>query len=352
MERKKRAEQSALSNLELASFCGEMAMMLKSGISALEGLELLKEDAANEAEEELVDRIYQPMLEGNSFFQSLTDAEVFPEYLIRMTQIGEETGTLDEVMDALSAHYIREEEIRQSIRSAVTYPLIMIGMMLVVILILILKVMPVFNQVFVQLGQELSGFSQGILVAGEILHRYAVFFGLLLLLVCCFGGYLMRSASGRKLRQKIGYQFSFVRTIYEKQAICRFAGGMALTLKSGLMPERGIEFAKNLTEDVFFQKKMDVCEKMIQDGADLSEALVKAKIFTGVYGRMTSIAGRTGKMDSVMEKIADQCEEELNAQIQSIIAVLEPTLVIILSIIAGTILLSVMLPLLGIMSGL
>lgn len=93
--------------------------------------------------------------------QALEETKVFPEYLIRMTQIGEETGTLDEVMESLAEHYDREEAIRRSVRSAISYPLLMIGMMLVIIIILMTKVMPVFDQVFRQFGQEMTGFSRG-----------------------------------------------------------------------------------------------------------------------------------------------------------------------------------------------
>lgn len=127
---------------------------------------------------------------------------------------------------------------------------------------------------------------------------------------------------------------------------------MSLALKSGLTPEQGMEFSENLIEDDDFRKKVAECKADMENGTDIAEALVKAGIFTGVYARMTSIAGKAGMMDEMMGRIADECEEEVDEKISSMIAVLEPTLVIILSVIVGTILLSVMLPLLGIMSGL
>ena len=125
-----------------------------------------------------------------------------------------------------------------------------------------------------------------------------------------------------------------------------------LKLCIGLTPEQGMEFSENLIEDDDFRKKVAGCKADIENGMDIAEALVKAGIFTGVYARMTSIAGKAGMMDEVMGRIADECEEEVDEKLSSMIAVLEPTLVIILSVIVGTILLSVMLPLLGIMSGL
>ena len=116
----KRTQQGKLTNLEIASFCSEMAMILKSGISSLEGVDLLREDAQTKAEKELLDEIYQSVMDTGRLDQALEETKVFPEYLIRMTQIGEETGTLDEVMESLAEHYDREEAIRRSVRSAIS----------------------------------------------------------------------------------------------------------------------------------------------------------------------------------------------------------------------------------------
>lgn len=347
----KQIQQKKLMNPEIASFCREMAMILKSGISSLEGVALLREDAQTQPEKELLEQISRSLEESGRLDTALDETGLFPEYLVRMVQIGEETGTLDEVMELLAAHYDREEAIEHSIRSAVSYPLLMIGMMLVIIIILITKVMPVFDQVFRQLGQEMTGFSRGILLAGKALSRYSAVFVVLLAVLICAGIYLTRTGSGRNKLYAIGSKFAFTRELNDKMSACRFAGGMALTLKSGLTPETGIEFSEKLIEDECFRKKLEACKKDMESGTDIAEALVKANIFTGVYARMTSIAGKAGRMDEVMNKIADQCEEEVDEKLSSMIAVLEPTLVIILSVIVGTILLSVMLPLLGIMSG-
>lgn len=346
------AQQKSLSNPEIASFCSEMSMILKSGISALEGLELLMEDTQNEQEKTLLNEMYQVLMAGGTFSDALKKTGVFPPYLIRMTQIGEETGRLDDVMTSLALHYTREESLNRNIRNSLSYPLIMILMMLVVIVILMTKVMPVFQQVFRQLGTEMTGLSRGILMIGNGLSHYALVFIILIVCLVAAGFYLTRTAKGRLLLGKLGHVFRPSREISEKTSVCRFAGAMALALKSGLTPERGLELSKNLIEDEYFQQKIKNCYKDMENGTDLSTALVNAKIFTGVYARMTSIAGKSGMIDEVMEQIADRCEEELNERITAFIAVLEPTLVIILSVIVGIILLSVMLPLLGIMAGL
>ena len=198
----------------------------------------------------------------------------------------------------------------------------------------------------------MTGLSKGILLLGSVLSRYALVFVILTAAVIAAGIVLTRTEKGRHLAGRLGHRFHHFREITDCSDSCRFAGAMALALKSGLTPERGLEFSRNLIENPFYLKRLDQCCAEIEQGTEFSSALVKTKVFTGVYARMTAIAGKSGMMDEVMEQIADRCEEELREHITSFLAVLEPTLVIILSVIVGIILLSVMLPLLGIMAGL
>ena len=150
--------------------------------------------------------------------------------------------------------------------------------------------------------------------------------------------------------RNLGYKLKFTQTIYEEIAACRFASGMALTLSSGLNPEKSMELVNSLNDDPVFQKKIDLCQHEVNEGNDLSQSLLASGIFTGIYARMASIGSKTGSMDQVMEQIAELYEDDIDTRINNILAILEPTLVILLSLIVGVILLSVMLPLMGIMS--
>ena len=196
--------------------------------------------------------------------------------------------------------------------------------------------MPIFEQVFEQLGMELSGTARGFLNLGAVLREYW-FVAILFVLALGFGTY-----------------YSIKKKYNLKPSVCasRFAGCMALTLKSGLIPERGFEFAKELIEDTQFQNKLSEAKEFFDNGESLPSALQKAKIFSGTYARLLMIADKTGSVDEVLGKIADQYEEEIHDRIHSLIAALEPTLVVILSIVVGMILFSVMFPLMGILTSL
>ena len=153
--------QKPFSNMELAAFCNQMSMLLRSGISSLEGLNLLLEDAQTQEERQLLTHMIHHLEQTGCLYEAASATAVFPDYAIYMIQLGEETGTLDDVMNRLFMHYTREEHMNHMIRNSFVYPFLMLGMMTLVIVVLLTKVMPVFHQVFQQLGQELSGFSAG-----------------------------------------------------------------------------------------------------------------------------------------------------------------------------------------------
>lgn len=341
-----------LSNMEVSAFCSQMAMILHSGIFVMEGISIMLEDTRDPEEHALLEQVDRALQETGVLHEALRKTGAFPEYMIQMIRIGEETGKLDEVLAALSTYYDREASITQTIKNAVTYPLIMVFMMFLVILVLVTKVMPIFDQIFQQLGNEMTGFSRAVLNLGIAINRYSAVLLILVILLAAAALYFGKTAKGRRQFHAFAVHISFVRSFMERLTACRFANGMSLTLSSGMSPEECLKLTSGLVGEKAFAAKLDICREAIENGQELSEAFTNAEIFTGVYARMASIGDRTGALDEVMQEIADRYQEEIDLKFTGIISALEPTLVIILSLIVGMILLSVMLPLMGIMSSL
>ena len=293
-----------LSNPELSSFSSLLSLILCSGISALDGISIMLEDASSEEEKAILNALSENLQETGSLNEALEQTQLFPAYMTRMVRIGEETGTLDDVMAALGDHYAREDTIARTIRSAVTYPMIIISMMIVVILVLIIKVMPIFNQVFIQLGSEMSGFSRVLMDLGNTINRYSVvFIAILAVIVIGFFAY-NHTAKGAAFLRGLGSHIPAIRRMHHDIASCRFASGMALTLKSGMAPEECLSLVRELNDDEAFQKELTECEQLLENGTDFTAALHQTGIFTGVYARMASIGFKTGSLDQVMSVIA------------------------------------------------
>lgn len=339
-----------LSSGELSGFCAQMAMILKAGIPAREGLAILKQDARNPAARELLESMIAPMDEGVPFSQSLRRSEAFPKYLTDMVEIGEQSGRLDDVLESLTDYYEREQSIAASVRSAVTYPVIMLAMMMLVIAVLSIKVLPIFAQVFSELGAQVSAFAQGVLKLGGTLG--AVSAGLVALLAVLAVVLLMlrASATGRRALTRFFALFPLTRRLSAKIASGRFAGAMSLMLSSGMDADRALEMAGLLVDHPAVAARIEDGRRRIGEGAPFSEAVAQSGVFSGIFAQMISVGFRTGTVDAVMKKLADRTEEEIDAELSALVGIVEPTLVSVLSVAVGMILLSVILPLMGIMS--
>lgn len=345
------AEKKRLTAQELFAFSDEMSMILEGGISSLEGVTLMLEETEDKAQKAVLGAMEDTIVATGSFAAAVKESGVFPEYYEQMIEIGEQTGKTDEVLRRLSNHYRRENDIYEAVRSAVSYPLVMVTMMLVIILVLVTKIMPIFQRVFEQLGSSMNGVSGGILKLGSFLSDYALVFLLLLVAVAAFIAYLLHTAEGKRRLLAFACKFKVFRSIYEKITASRFASGMAMTLSSGMDMVQAVETAGKLAQAPGFEEKLAKCRAELEEHMDMGLAFSVSGIFSGLFGRMAVLSAKTGNLEQVMEKIADTYQEEADNEIHSLIAVVEPTLVIVLSLIVGMILLSVMLPLLSIMSG-
>ena len=222
----KKKKQQMLGNLEIAAFCDQLSMIVSAGIPIYEGISILQEDAPEEDTAEILSVISNSLDHGNSFCDALKETNVFPKYVLDMIEIGELSGKLEEVLNALTEYYKREESIQNSIKNAVTYPLLMIAMMLAVILVLIAKVLPVFHQIYMELGSDLTGFAGAMMRFSDALNQY-LFVIVIVLIAAAAGIFLIfRSDAGQKFLKK--------RPLALSTAASRFANCMALALSSGL----------------------------------------------------------------------------------------------------------------------
>ncbi len=344
------SKKKTLSNKELSMFCDQIAMVLRAGISPEEGVSIMMEDAVSEEGREILSAIYEQCNMGESFYHAVESSGVFPKYALNMIEIGERSGKLEEVMDSLSFHYTREENIAQGIKSAVTYPLLIVAMMLIVVVVLIVKVLPIFNDVFLQLGTEMTGISKGLLNLGNALQKYSFVFIAICAVLIILVFICAKTAPGRRLTARFLSSFFATKAMYDKIASGRFASGMALTLSAGLDVDQSLSMVKELVDNEQMAEKIEKCREMTQNGSSFSDALVSSEIFSSMYARMITIGYKTGSIDKALEKIANGYENEVDSRISNLISILEPTLVIILSVVVCLILLSVMMPLMAIMS--
>ncbi|MCR4990440.1 MAG: type II secretion system F family protein [Lachnospiraceae bacterium] len=344
------SKRKNLSKAEIASFCRQTALIIQAGITPAEGMSILIHDTINDDGKALLKEIEENCHKGYMFHESLDETHVFPEYVIRLVALGEESGNLDTVLVSLAEYYEREDDIADSIKSAVTYPLIMIGMMFLIIIVLVVKVLPIFKQVFVQLGTDMSPLATKLMNIGSYLSDWAIVITIILAVIIAVFFLLYRIPPIKRRIQSILAHLPGTRDFYANVAAGRFASGMYLAFSSGMDMFHALDMIEQLIENDTMAAKITKVREEIKEHASMPEALEKAQVFSNLYSRMVAVAFRSGSVDTVMEQIAVNYENATDKQLRRIVSIIEPTLVIILSLIVGVILLSVLLPLMGIMS--
>lgn len=339
------ARQAKLEAEALSVFCCQLSLMLQAGIGSEESVSLLAEDAEGNAESRaLLLALQGSLAEGMPLSKALEACGVFPGYMIRMVEIGQAAGRLDQVLAALGEYYRREAETASSIRRAVLYPAVMAVLVAVVFLVLMIRVLPVFQQVFDQLGVSLSPVAAALLgfaAAGKYVGTALVVLlalGAVALLI------LTRRGSGVEHRLLGGGKTG--RAVERS----RFASAMALMLSSGLPLDEAVDRTAHLLEGGSTATALEQCRARMEAGEDFAKAVAGCGILDGMQAGLLSAGFRAGVPERAMEELAVRCQEEADEHLGNLLSKLEFSLVIILCVAVGAVLLSVMLPLLGVLS--
>lgn len=337
---------------ETAMFCDQVSLILKSGIPLYDGIEALCDNYKDTRYGEKFKQLDEVVKKTGSLYEAVKAVGIFPPYMVSTINIGERSGTLDSVTESLSLYYIRESQIRNSVKHAVTYPLVLITMMALVIVVLVVKVFPIFTQVFRNLGAEMSQSSMAVmnfgLVTGQVVLGLVAF-----IIVAAAVVFLLTKTSKREAVMRfLAKLFPPVGEIRKKTAAGRFSSVMAMMLSSGFPLEEALKLVPDVLDDKEAEKKIEVCTKAMSDGESFPAAVEKSGIYEKLHTRMIRVGFMAGQMDSVMNKLANIYEDEIDDSIRRMVSLIEPTLVAVLSIIIGAVLLAVMLPLASLMSAL
>lgn len=339
-----------LNQEEVASFCSQLSLLLPSGITPYEAIMLMREDTSDKKGKAILEQMEAALKDGLSFHEALENAFVFPDYVISMVLLGEESGNLDIVMKKLSDYYEQQCTIRSSIKNALSYPIIMICLMLIILAVLLAKILPIFNQVFLQLGTELTGVAVQLMSIGQMLESISGILIITVILITVILFVIYHIPTFRKVWIHFLHTNRLTRNFYLGIAYARFASAMSMVTASGVDLYRGLTLAQMLVDNEIVSEKIAICSAAISKGDYLHEAMKSADFFQSKHLRMLQISQRSGEIDVVLEKISNYYEEDTLTRMHRILGAIEPTLVIFFSLMIGLILLSVIMPLIGIMS--
>ena len=341
-----------LPDLELARLCRGFALLLGSGIGGAEGAFLLAREEQPPLQA-LLNALGEHMDRGLPLAEAMAETGSFPEYVQAMVHIGEQTGRLEDALRGLAEHYEENVRTRRQIRSAVAYPAMVLGLMLLVVGALLVKVLPVFDRVYASLGSRLTGPAAGLLYAGQLLEASLPVILAALLVLAAVAAALRRFPGCREKGLAFWRQRWGDRGIARKFNNARFARALALGLSSGMDLDSSLSLAASLLGQIpGAALRCRQCIQAMEEGASFSDAMEGAQLIPAAQCRLLQVGFRSGSGDRVMETVADTLMEEARDCLQKRIGSIEPAMVLVSSLLVGLILLSVMLPLADILTAL
>lgn len=347
----KKGVSEIVSSKELSIFCRQMSVLFFSNITLMEGVLLLSEQSENKQLKIALSEIYNHMQNGLTFSEAIGMYDfIFHLYLINMITIGENSGTLDDVFSKMSEYYHKENTIRKKLKSALTYPLILTTMMSAIVWILIIKILPMFNDILTSMGGEMPNITKAILSVSTFINNNGLIFIIVILVALFILIFYVQTEKGNYWFDRMKVKTKVGKFIYGKVISARFARSLSILLKSGVQIVNAMEQVNSLLQNKYLEEKFKIAFERVKGGTDLSDSLKDVGIFPPLFLKMVIIGQTTGHLDEMLSRSANIFDEEVDDALEKTTSMIEPLLIIILSIIVGVILLSVMLPMISIMT--
>ena len=332
-------------------FCNQMAMILESGFSLNQGVTMVYEEMDDKNIKGVLQEVAKYLDEQVSFSEAIDLTKAFDDYMVNLVKVGETSGNLDDVMQSLSEYYARIDDITNKLKQALTYPIILIIMMLVVVGIIVFKVLPIFKDVLNGLGSDLSSYANSFMEFGQIFSLIC-FAVLLVLVIVIIAGYLYQRVTHVNVLSNVVQKSFLTRKLSRALNKAQITYALSLFISSGYDLQEAMKFVPKLVDDKQLRANLEKCNEDLINGDSFVEVIKKYQIYQGMQLNMIQVGFKTGQVDIIMKQLSNSFQEEVSRAIDQFLNIIEPTIVTLLSLVVGIVLMSVMLPLISIMSSL
>lgn len=333
-----------LSLKDIAVFSRQLSAMLEAGVTLIKALNILYLQMEKKNVKESIKRLYESVQRGDQLSDALKkQVGVYPEIMISMVEAGEASGRLDSVIAKVAETFEKDVKLRNKIKSAMMYPIILAFLCVAVILILVMKVLPVFMGMFTE-GMTLPLPTRILLAFSDILTGY--WYVILLIIIAAvlgFRGYI-NTEEGKKNWHSALLKIPAVGTTITKISAVRFTRTLGTLLSSGMTLIQSLEIVIKVVGNRVVMDGLEVTKEDIRKGMPLSQSLRKAEILPPMVYSMIGIGEESGTIEDMLEKTSEYYDDEVDNAISKLVALLEPFLIVFMAVVVGFIIISIMLP--------
>lgn len=330
---------------EIVIFTRQFATMIDAGLPLVQCLEILSSQQDNPFFKETLIRVKGDVEAGSTFADALRKhPRVFNDLFCNLVAAGEAGGILDTILNRLAAYIEKAMNLKKKVKGAMVYPAAVMAIALIVVASLLIFVIPVFQKMFADMGGTLPAFTQLVINLSEFMQRYFLLvFALLFALFFLFKRYY-RTESGRETVDSSLLKIPVIGELIKKVAIAKFTRTLSTMLSSGVPILEGLEIVARTSGNKVIEKAILKTKVSISEGKTIAEPLGASGIFPPMVVQMISVGESTGALDSMLSKIADFFDDEVDAAVAGLTALLEPLLMVFLGGAIGALVIAMYLP--------
>jgi type IV pilus assembly protein PilC len=330
---------------DLVIFTRQLATMIDAGLAMVQSLQGLADQTTNKVMRDVIKDVCTRVEGGDSFSEALVKhPKVFNRLYVCMVAAGEKGGLLAEILARLATYLENAARLRKKVKSAMMYPTVVTVVAICITIFLLVKVVPVFGEIFASFGAELPAPTKFLITISNIVKHYLVF------ILPVMGGlvyawlYFIKTPAGRQFWDSRRIKLPIFGGIAHKICLARFTRTLASLIRSGVPILEVLQIVSQTVGNVVMEKAIKVAATDIERGENISTALAKHPVFPSMIFRMITAGEQTGKIDNMLERISDFLDEEIETVLSGLTSLIEPILIVFLGVVVGGMVICMFLP--------
>jgi len=338
-----------ISLVEKLMFTDNLQLMVSAGVSLTRAIHILSENAKNKKFKKILREISEKITKGKNLSESLLDYPgVFSEIFCRMIEIGEESGTLESVLDVLAKQMKKDHELRSRVKGAMIYPAVLFSFMFLIGIVMLIMVVPKFSEMFNSLGIVLPITTRILIFTGNLLANYWYMLPVIIGFLFVSFRFILKTKIGRLLWDKWSLKIPIIGGLIKKTNITRTVRTLGSLVSSGIPIVRSLEIVSKTLGNVYYRKAIAEAGEKVKKGSSLAAALQQYEsLYSKLIIQITEIGEETGKTSVVLEKIAEFFEKDIDNITKNFSSIIEPFLIVFIGLAVGFFALSIIQPLYG-----
>ncbi len=338
---------------DMSIFCRQFVSIVSAGVTIIDAMEMLSEQTENKILKKAIMETKIAVEKGESLADAMrVNRKIFSDIFITMIEAGEASGSLEISFSRMADQFEKDAKLKALAKKASVYPAVVASVALIVVIGMLTFVIPTFQQMFDDLGTTLPGITLMVIAMSKFMQSYwyiviAVIVGLVM-----FVKYFQTTDAGKHFFGKLSMKVPLFGKLTMKTASSRLARTLSTLLAAGLPLIEALDITANVMTNVYFKEALLTAKEDVTMGTTLSEPLQRGKLFPPLVCHMLKIGEESGSIETMLDKLADYYDEEVEVATQSLMAALEPLIIVFLAVVIGTIIISILAPMAQMYSGL